>query len=120
MHVLRLCLIVFFMTALCLISLGEEMEERGKQTAASARPGGLEYVLGVRPQYVRADFAEVSGSTEPTDGPMLYLGQSGGIHVLYDCASSKVIRKAAAQVQLTSQIGPGQAPLAAEVQDSCH
>lgn len=116
---LRLCLVVFFMTALCLISLGDAMEKRGKQTVVSARLGSLEYVLGVRPQYVRADFAEVSGSTEPADGPMLYLGQAGGVHVLYDCASSRVIRKAAAQVQLTSQVGPGQERLAFEVQGSC-
>ncbi|MER7759959.1 hypothetical protein [Streptomyces sp. NPDC097619] len=116
---LRLCLVVFFLTALCLMSLGDAMETRGRQTIVSARLTSLEYMVGMRPQYVRADFAEVSGTAGPVDGPMLYLGQAGGVHVLYDCASSKVIRKAAAQVQVTSQVGPGQERLALEVQASC-
>ncbi|MBT2470963.1 hypothetical protein J7E97_24655 [Streptomyces sp. ISL-66] len=116
---LRMCLVAFLLTGLCLTCLGDAMEKRGMQTAESARPSGLAYLLGIRPQIVRADFAETVGNAEPADGPMLYLGQAAGVHVLYDCATSTVIRKTAVQVQLTSQIGRGQEILALEVERSC-
>ncbi|WP_327305459.1 hypothetical protein OG730_19690 [Streptomyces sp. NBC_01298] len=116
---LRLCVIAFMMTGLCLMSLGDVMEKRGMRTAESANLGWLEQLLGIRAQYVRADFSEVAGSPTPEDGPMLHLGQASGIHVLYDCSSSTVIRKAAVQVQLTTYIGRSRDLLAHEVEDSC-
>ncbi|MFE2284582.1 hypothetical protein ACFXDJ_10455 [Streptomyces sp. NPDC059443] len=116
---LRLCVIVFMVTGLCLMSLGNVMEERGARAAESAHLGRLEQLLGIRAQYVQADFSEVAGSATPEDRPMLYLGQSGGIHVLYDCSSSTVIRKAAVQVQLTAATGRSRDLLAHEAERSC-
>ncbi|MFD8980080.1 hypothetical protein [Streptomyces sp. NPDC059564] len=116
---LRLCVIVFMMTGLCLMSLGDVMEKRGARTAESAHLGRLERLLGIRAQYVRADFSEVAGSPTPEDGPMLHLGQAGGIHVLYDCSSSTVIRRAAVQVQLTTYMGRSRDLLAYEAERSC-
>ncbi|WP_329280380.1 hypothetical protein [Streptomyces sp. NBC_00691] len=117
--ILRLCAIVFMLTGLCLMSLGHVMEQRGTGAAESAHVGRLEQLLGIRAQYVLADFSEVAGSPTPEDKLMLHLGQAGGIHVLYDCSSSAVIRKAAVQVQLTTRVGRSRDLLADEAERSC-
>ncbi|MFB7181812.1 hypothetical protein ACFCYI_29410 [Streptomyces sp. NPDC056257] len=117
--ILRLCMIVFMMTGLCLMSLGDVMEKRGAKTAESAHLGHVEQLLGIRTQYVRADFSEVAGSPTPKSGPMLHLGQANGVHILYDCSSSTVIRKAAVQVQVTMPTGRGRDLLTVEAQRAC-
>ncbi|OCC10101.1 hypothetical protein A3Q37_03918 [Streptomyces sp. PTY087I2] len=116
---LRSGLVLFLSAALCMLCLGQAMQERGRRTVESARPGALEQVLGIRPHFVHADFAETAGSENPPDGPMLHLGQSNGIHVLYDCSTSQIVRKVGAQVQLTSPVGSGQEVFARSVQSSC-
>ncbi|MER6911274.1 hypothetical protein ABT354_06335 [Streptomyces sp. NPDC000594] len=116
---LRLCLVVFLVAGLCMILLGNLTEKHGAQAATSARQNTWTYLLGIRLHYVQADFAKTAGSTSPPDGTMLYLGQSNGVHVLYDCATMAVVRKSATQVQLTNGIGPGRERLARSVADSC-
>ncbi|MFB7630582.1 hypothetical protein ACFC0M_06495 [Streptomyces sp. NPDC056149] len=117
---LRLCLVVFLVASFCMISLGDTMERRGTRAVESAQTDSLAYAIGVRPQYVHADFPNASGTPKHADGPMLYLGQASGIQVLYDCATKEVIRKPSTQVQLTSSVGFGQDHMAWEVQATCH
>ncbi|MCZ0975917.1 hypothetical protein O1L55_40960 [Streptomyces albulus] len=111
---------VFLVAGYCLMSLGNVMEHHGARAVESAQRGSLEYVIGVRPQFVRADFAKTDGAPQNADGPMLYLGQAGGIQVLYDCATREVVRKPSTQVQLTSPIGSGRDRVAREVQATRH
>ncbi|MFI9079609.1 hypothetical protein ACIGW8_24585 [Streptomyces sioyaensis] len=100
-----------------MISLGNAMERRGARAIESAQRDFLAYVIGVRPLYVRAEFAKTEGTPTHAAGPMLYLGQAGGIQVLYDCAGREVVRKPSTQVQLTSAVGPGQDRIAREVRE---
>lgn len=117
--VLRACLVALFITAFALWTVGDVMEERGARAARDGRLGFLEYALGIRTQYVRADFTDTDGLARRGEEPMLYLGQSGGVYVLFDCAASEVVRRPAAQVQLTSGVGDEWDRLAVEAVRSC-
>ncbi|MEU5303836.1 hypothetical protein ACH4YO_34315 [Streptomyces noursei] len=117
---LRLCVVTFLVAGLCMLSVGDAMKRRGTQAVESAQRDPLTYFIGIRPQYVRANFAKTDGTPAHADGPMLYLGQAGGIQVLYDCATREVVRKPSTQVQLTSRVGSGRDGIAREVQATCH
>ncbi|MGW4723007.1 hypothetical protein [Streptomyces sp. NPDC004291] len=116
---LRLVLAVLLAAGISLIGLGDLMERYAARTAVSGRQDSLPPLLGIRLHYVHADFTETAGATTPPDGPMLYLGQSNGTYILYDCAASEVVRKSAVQVQLSSRIGRGEELLARSVARSC-
>lgn len=113
-------MVLFLVAGYCLMSLGNAMERLGARAVESAQRDSLEYGIGVRPQYVRAEFAKTDGTPQHADGPMLYLGQAGGIQVLYDCATREVVRKPTTQVQLTSAVGSGEDRIAREVKSTCH
>ncbi|MEU6145635.1 hypothetical protein ABZ848_35475 [Streptomyces sp. NPDC047081] len=81
----------------------DAMAYRGEQLAETGRVGAVEQWLGVRVQYVYAEFVHGEGLPKRQDGVYLHLGESGGVHVLYDCGDGRVQRVAAPQVQLTSR-----------------
>ncbi|MEU1316168.1 hypothetical protein [Streptomyces tibetensis] len=81
----------------------DAMAYRGEQLAETGRVGSVEQWLGVRVQYVYAEFAKSEGLPQRQDGTYIHLGESGGVHVLFDCAAGSVLRVAAPQVQLTSR-----------------
>ncbi|MFC7976471.1 hypothetical protein ACFUT3_14705 [Streptomyces cinereoruber] len=116
---LRLVLAVLLASGIGLIGLGDLMERYGDRTAVSGRQNALPSLLGIRLHYVHADFTEATGATAPPDGPMLYLGQSNGTYILYDCTASEVVRTSAVQVQLSSRIGRAEELLARSVERAC-
>lgn len=91
---------------LCLVLLGSSyalsnnMGQRGTEVMRTGQWGLREQFLGLRLQYVTAQFAQSPGLPKRTDFTGIYLGEANGTYVLYDCASAVVLQVSTAQVHL--------------------
>ncbi|MEU9253863.1 hypothetical protein AB0D66_18645 [Streptomyces sp. NPDC048270] len=92
--------------ALCVFALGywlgNAMGEEADHVRASGHVGLMEQFVGVRLQPVCADLADVPGLTDERDFRGLSIGESGGVHTLYDITRQRVFRVPAAQARLWS------------------
>ncbi|MFG3285297.1 hypothetical protein [Streptomyces sp. NPDC048111] len=99
---------VLVMTLLIAMPAGawadQAMAERGHRLAQTGQFGYVERVLGVRIQYVHADFTHADGQPDYKNGPYIHLGEAGGMVALYDCAHRQVHRVAVPQVRLTTDL----------------
>lgn len=90
--------------AVCVLAfgywLGNAMEERADHVRASKHAGLLEHLVGVRVDLVCVDLADTAGITDAGDFPGLHLGESGGVHTVYDISEQKKRRVPVAQARL--------------------
>ncbi|MEW1925900.1 hypothetical protein [Streptomyces sp. NPDC088360] len=76
------------------------MEERGARTVRTGQVGFAEQAIGLRFQYVRVTVAKMPGHATEEPFSALYLGESGGIHTLYDCGRGELRRLPVPSVRL--------------------
>ncbi|MGW1712635.1 hypothetical protein [Streptomyces sp. NPDC002156] len=84
-------------------SISENMGERAEAVMRTGRWGFREQFIGLRLQYVKAEFVRSAGSPARTDFTGIYLGEASGVYALYDCAAGRVLRVSVAQVQLAHE-----------------
>ncbi|MFD8105334.1 hypothetical protein [Streptomyces microflavus] len=80
--------------------LGNAMEEGADHVRASGHAGLLAQLVGVRVDLVCVDLADTAGITDAGDFPGLHLGESGGVHTVYDISEQKKRRVPVAQTRL--------------------